>query len=217
METMVLYHGSDIVVRNPDIRAGKPNNDYGRGFYCTEDIELGREWSCSRGKGTGILNVYKLHSESLNIIDLSTNTNALQWITLLLKHRKFDITGSVARSAYSWLIKHCSIDIGYADVIVGYRADDSYFSYAKDFINNALSLEELDKALRLGNLGKQVVLKSDKAYKAIEFIRHEVVEYARYGMKYRERDIEARNEYFNRDKQPVTNGIYIMDLMRGRI
>lgn len=55
-----------------------------------------------------------------------------------------------------------SIDISNADVIIGYRADGSYFSYVKDFINNALTLEELNYVLRLGNLGKQVVLKRDK-------------------------------------------------------
>lgn len=49
------------------------------------------------------------------------------------------------------------------DLIVGYRADDSYFSFANAFLNNTLSLEQLRKAMFLGKLGEQVVLKSEKA------------------------------------------------------
>lgn len=36
------------------------------------------------------------------------------------------------------------------DVIVGYRADDSYFSYAMDFAMSNLSLEGLSDAMFLG-------------------------------------------------------------------
>ncbi len=36
---MRLYHGSAVVVRKPEYDLGKPYNDYGRGFYCTEDTE----------------------------------------------------------------------------------------------------------------------------------------------------------------------------------
>ena len=37
-----LYHGSDVIVGQPEYGKGKLNNDYGRGFYCTEDINLAR-------------------------------------------------------------------------------------------------------------------------------------------------------------------------------
>ena len=32
---MLLYHGSDHVIKRPEFGAGKKHNDYGRGFYCT--------------------------------------------------------------------------------------------------------------------------------------------------------------------------------------
>jgi len=40
---MTLYHGTSMRSLAPSLRKGKPNNDYGRGFYCTEDIEMARE------------------------------------------------------------------------------------------------------------------------------------------------------------------------------
>ena len=52
--------------------------------------------------------------------------------------------------------------MGEYDVIIGYRADDSYFSFAKDFINNTISVEQLAEAMRLGELGIQIVLKSER-------------------------------------------------------
>ena len=42
-------------------------------------------------------------------------------------------------------------------MIIGYRADDSYFSFANAFLNNTLSLEQLKEAMYLGKLGEQVI------------------------------------------------------------
>ncbi len=46
---MKIYHGSPFEIPRPLLSRGKPHNDYGRGFYCTEDIEMAREWAC-KGK-----------------------------------------------------------------------------------------------------------------------------------------------------------------------
>lgn len=37
---MKIYHGSAVEVPKPLLSKGKPNNDYGRGFYCTEDVDM---------------------------------------------------------------------------------------------------------------------------------------------------------------------------------
>ena len=36
----VLYHGSEFLIEKPEFGKGARHNDYGRGFYCTENIEL---------------------------------------------------------------------------------------------------------------------------------------------------------------------------------
>ena len=41
---MRLYHGSIHVIEHPVFGAGNATNDYGLGFYCTEHIELAKEW-----------------------------------------------------------------------------------------------------------------------------------------------------------------------------
>ena len=39
---MIIYHGSQQIVEVPKFGIGKTYNDYGQGFYCTEDIELAK-------------------------------------------------------------------------------------------------------------------------------------------------------------------------------
>ena len=42
---MKLYHGSTVVVKQPNIRIGRKNTDFGKGFYTTTDIEQAKKWS----------------------------------------------------------------------------------------------------------------------------------------------------------------------------
>ena len=49
----------------------------------------------------------------------------------------------VARRAKQYLIEHFSINVGAYDLIIGYRADDSYFDYAESFVNNGISVDQL--------------------------------------------------------------------------
>ena len=62
-----LYHGSQIILEKPEYGKGARNNDYGRGFYCTEEIELAREWACAK-QTNGYVNQYKLDLEGLQVM-----------------------------------------------------------------------------------------------------------------------------------------------------
>ena len=43
MEKMI-YHGSDHIIERPEFGYGKTYNDYGTGFYCTENPNMAKEW-----------------------------------------------------------------------------------------------------------------------------------------------------------------------------
>ena len=45
---MILYHGSEKRIDKPIYRAGRRNNDYGYGFYCTEYPDIAREWAVAQ-------------------------------------------------------------------------------------------------------------------------------------------------------------------------
>lgn len=68
---MLLYHGSDHVIKRPEFGAGKKHNDYGRGFYCTENIELAKEWAVSED-ADGYVNKYSIDTSRLSILDINS-------------------------------------------------------------------------------------------------------------------------------------------------
>ena len=59
MSKLILYHGSSEVIQAPVFGKGKSYNDYGKGFYCTEHLELAKEWACTE-RIDGYANKYEL-------------------------------------------------------------------------------------------------------------------------------------------------------------
>ena len=101
------------------------------------------------------------------------------------------------------------------DVIIGYRADDSYFSFASAFLNNTISLAQLEKAMFLGKLGEQVVLKSEKAFSRLCFEESVPAERTIYYPKKAARDSEARAAFrAERKAAPVRDAVYMIDILR---
>ena len=212
---MVLYHGSERVIKRPFYGGGHYHNDYGQGFYCTENPEMAKEWAC-RGSKTAFINKYELDVSSLKVLNLSDPSfSILNWLAILLENRIFDLKSPVAISGKEVLLKEYLPAYKDYDVIIGYRADDSYFSFANDFINNSLPIGKLSRAMRLGNLGEQVVIKSPKAFDNLRFLGSEPVDTTLYGLKRQTRDDEARQSY----KQITTEGMkpgdqFLLDILR---
>lgn len=215
-QDLYIYHGSQWIVEKPEFGVGKVYNDYGQGFYCTESIELAKEWACPV-KNDGYANKYKLHLDGLNCMYLTKGEfNILNWLAILLANRKFDITSPVGSQAKEFILDRFMPDTDGVDVMIGYRADDSYFSYAEDFVNNMISLRDLNMAMQLGMLGEQVVLLSERAFEQIEFVGYEVADYREYYYKRAERDQNARAAYWDhkKDLQQLMNDVFVLDIMR---
>lgn len=213
---MIVYHGSKDIIKKPEFGKGNVRNDYGLGFYCTENIELAKEWACSNNETNGYANQYELDLNENKVLDLRKNEySILNWIAILLKFRTFDVNSPLSLQAKEYILDNFYIDVENYDVIIGYRADDSYFSFAKDFINNAISVEQLAKAMQLGELGIQIVLKSQKAFDAIKFVSYEVAECEEYYVKRASRDHKAREAYSNsRRPNNISNDLFVVDIIR---
>ena len=131
MGVIQLLHGTDHIIEVPDIRIGNPHNDYGMGFYCTKVDEMAREWACKKNTD-GFVNSYTFDTDGLKVLNLlDGNHTVLNWIALLLQFRTFKLDSEVAIDARDYIIDHYSIDLSGYDVVIGYRADDSYFQYRK--------------------------------------------------------------------------------------
>ena len=211
---MILYHGSPEIVQNPEYGKGKPYNDYGMGFYCTENEDIAKEWACSENSD-GYVNQYVINPLELRILNLASREyTILHWLALLMKFRQIRVSTPVMRRSVEWVIENYLPDIDRFDAIVGYRADDSYFSFARAFANNEISLRQLSYAMRLGGLGEQFVLKSEKAFSLIRFVSSMEVPYVIYFPKRKQRDDTARAAFREELEREDLDGLFIRDIVR---
>lgn len=212
---LTIYHGSQKIIRTPVFGEGNPKNDYGLGFYCTEKLTLAKEWACNE-EHSGYANAYQLDLAGLTILNLSgENYHILNWLSILLENRIFKITNDIAAEGKDYLLGQFLPDYQPYDIIIGYRANDSYFSFANAFLNNTLSLTQLEQAMYLGKLGEQIVLRSQKAFRRISFQEAIAAEKEIYFPKKSARDTEARDTYRReRKNKPASSDIYLIDILR---
>ncbi|MBQ8706732.1 MAG: DUF3990 domain-containing protein [Succinivibrionaceae bacterium] len=212
---MIVYHGSDHVIEVPVYNGSKRANDYGYGFYASENKELAKEWACSKNRN-GYANSYEADLSDLSVLNLnSPEHNILNWLAILAKYRTYWQKTSIAEDAKEYLQQNFFIDPAPYDVIIGYRADDSYFSFAQDFVAGATSLRRLSEATRLGKLGEQIVFKSEASFSKIRFIKAETADAAEYFEKKISRDREAQRAYRNSKKSSDSvNELFMLDIMR---
>ena len=217
MSKLIIYHGSKDIIEKPYYHGGNAKNDYGFGFYCTENLELAKEWACTNTELNGFANKYSIDTLGLKILDLTHGKySILNWIAILLQHRTFDLSSDISKQAKEYLINNFYINVNDYDIVIGYRADDSYFTFARDFINNSISVRQLNAAMALGSLGKQVVIISEKAFNKLRFEGFEVANRVEYFVKRKTRDENARKTYLtgNLRKQSLENDLFVIDIIR---
>lgn len=215
LNKLTVYHGSPKIIEKPVFGVGNPNNDYGLGFYCTENIELAKEWACST-EADGYANKYTLDLSGLSMLSLTGGDyNILNWLFVLLENRKFRVSGDIAKEAKRYISDNFAIDYKHYDIIEGYRADDSYFSFASAFLNNTISLSQLERAMVLGKLGEQVVAMSEKAFHAFTFEGATPAPNEIYMPKKLARDSAAREDFKKeKGRGSVLTEKYILDIIR---
>lgn len=215
MDKIILYHGSIKRIEKPIYGEGKTYNDYGKGFYLTTDIELAKEWSINENNN-GILNKYEIDINNLKILDLSSeNYNILNWLAILLENRIINLNTPIQIKTKDYILKNYSINYKDYDIIYGYRADDAYFMYTRLFLQNQISLMQLEYAMKLGNLGYQYCLKSQKSFDKLAFIDSEIVENKDYKNKKNDRFEQAKNDLIKILEQEDLHGIFALNLING--
>ena len=97
---LIIYHGSKDIIEVPEYGKGKPYNDYGLGFYCTEYVELAKEWACNDKHG-GFANKYILDTTGLKILDLNSKDYCIiHWISVLLPDAPEDVVKFLVNASF---------------------------------------------------------------------------------------------------------------------
>lgn len=211
-----IYHGSTDIVKIPKYGYGKENNDYGIGFYCTEDRRSGSLWSVNKGED-GYNNKYEIDIDGLKILELNKE-DILLWMSILLNNRiPNNLDDDIEFIRKKFIKKYLKIDVKDYDIIIGYRADDSYFQIAESFLSNQLALEVLEDALNLGKLGKQFVLISSIAFERIKYLSSDLCNADELYDDYMLNDKTARFYFRQLLKESFENGkTFVRDLLGGR-
>ncbi len=125
--------------------------DFGKGFYMGTDSGQTLTLICDYEKS-------KFYIVSVNLDELANIEVPadIDWAMLVAYNRgKMEkINGTSFSKKYRDMLLN-------KDLVIGSIADDSYFSFARSFVMNTISLKQLGNAMRLGKLGEQFVLKSE--------------------------------------------------------
>lgn len=216
MARIILYHGSDHVIPVPEYGKGNARNDFGPGFYCSQDHSLAMEWAC-RKNNDGFVNQYAIETDGMKVLDLR-EMSVLNWLAVLLEFRTLEVPAGLSKSI-DRVKEIFGVDISGYDIIIGHRADDSYFSFVSDFMNNAIPVSILRHAMELGGLGDQHVVKTRRAYEALEYRGSEFADADEWNRRCSERNRGARIGYYRiRDAYEVTrDDVFLNDLVTGEV
>lgn len=191
----ILYHGTSDSNFAPSFDYDNPNNDYGKGLYMTKGLQSAKEWAMSKyNDGTeGYAYEFALDTSGLRIYEF-TSKQLLQWVAILLDNRRITCTPLQQTQINTFIKKYLPKDIYEYDIIVGYRADDSYHAYMESYVSGRISEELLEKAMKLNKLGIHYCIKSERAFALLEYN-------ARYkaskadGELFNKKDAHARKQY----------------------
>ena len=120
-----LYHGSPNIIEKPIYGYGKTYNDYGLGFYCTDSLDMAKEWGAGKDRD-GYANCYRLDCDGLRILHLNDPQFCiLNLMAVVAQNREFDVPARLAREAKGDILQDSLVEYEAIDAINGSREDVS--------------------------------------------------------------------------------------------
>lgn len=98
---MILYHGSNVEIREPKLLYSRTSLDFGAGFYTTTDMDQAEKWARHiariRQQGTPIISVFELENEQIRCLSILKFERAERsWLDFVVKNR----TGQIVNCSY---------------------------------------------------------------------------------------------------------------------
>ena len=156
MSRIRLFHTGYLEIRQPDIRHGRKNADFGQGFYLSPSDEFAGRWAKERRGSAIIVNTYELETDGLKIKHLERDA---EWFRYIFSNRR-------ATDLYPDY-----------DVIIGPIANDTIYDTLGIFTSGFLSEEQALELLKIGPCYEQIALKTDKAAYNLEWKSSRVMEH----------------------------------------
>lgn len=155
---MKLYHGSIVSVKNPNLRQGRPNTDYGKGFYTTVDFDQAARWARIRrdraGGGNAVVSVYEVDDDLLQKKDfriMEYNGATKEWLDFVVANRRYAPLHSY-------------------DIVLGPVANDNLYATISLYENGEMSAEAAVVQLKTHVLFNQVSFHTEKVLAQLRFV-----------------------------------------------
>ena len=144
---MKLFHGTNTVVKNPEIRVAGYNKDFGFGFYCTNLERQAQRWAMAK-RNPHIVCVYDYEPDnSLNVKSFPVMTD--EWLDFVAACRHGE--------SHPY------------DIVEGPMADDEVWDYVEDFLSGRITRETFWALAKFKHPTHQILFCTDKALKTLTY------------------------------------------------
>ena len=153
---MILFHGSNVEVREPRLITTQRNLDFGKGFYTTSDLAQATQWALRtariRNAGQALVCSYEVDTDAYDALRILTFATAdAAWLQYVAQHRR----GIVVEDGY--------------DVVAGPVANDQTIRTINDYIRGRFPEDIAIRLLMPQRLNDQYVFKSEAALATLRF------------------------------------------------
>jgi len=157
---MKVFHGSYTAVRTIDLSLGRPNRDFGRGFYVTKYKRLAQEWADRKGadhltKGVVsefIFDEYIWEDTELNLLRFENYSE--KWLDFVVKNR----------------INRSRKQVHEYDIVEGPIADDAVTVRVNNYIRGDISKSDFLDELKFRHPTHQICFCTTASLQALEYI-----------------------------------------------
>ena len=158
---MLLYHGSNIDIKEIDLAMCRPYKDFGRGFYLTVKKDQAEKMANRVARiygGSPVLNIYEIadsfkDTEGLIIKDFGEETSP-EWAQFVRNNRNKKFRD------YSSL--ECNLDNKY-DIVIGPIADDDMALLFRQYENGMITFENMLNGMIYKKTTNQFSFHTEKA------------------------------------------------------
>ena len=145
---MLLYHGSNTVVENPDVNYSRVNLDFGCGFYLTSHFKQAKNWAIRKKRfeqGEPVVNVYEIKDSAFEkycVKRFEAENN--EWLEYVANNRN----GTIKSDAF--------------DAVFGPVANDRVFEAVTMYLDELWDADTTLRALKYYKLNDQWCFKNQE-------------------------------------------------------
>ena len=153
---MILYHGSDVEVKNPKIIKSEKGRDFGCAFYLTPITEQAERMAKRKQRmnksASAIVSVFEFNEKEINSLKYKSFKNPdLEWLDMIIECRT-----------------NPSFNHGY-DIVEGKIADDSVGETILFVMDGVIKKEDAIERLKFQKINSQIAFCSEDSLKLINF------------------------------------------------